>query len=568
MGGTGGARGRAMAGILDRANGCPLPEGPDSSEASPARGEVHGRLWGPILRFFGADLVVGVGSHASVTLPLDEREGVDFFEAQHSNLQDVVDATQRIDLEYCGVSHRGGLAGPGGARSEASSERFERLRAASGFGQGRTAGDIDGTRLDEQRDRPYDFPHCSICFQDATEGEAWVRFPCRHGMHPACWDEYVQQAVDYQRGPRTCPTCRERLVSRSPFRSPFGALEGTVEESAVFRGPPEPARARHPRNEISRDSADAPAGGESPRGGHGAGEADADAGRNGDGVDDNRVVVLVLGATGEFAQALCAQLNARAIQAIVVAVSSVPVGRGGVIDEEWAVTIAIRVWGSRSIKQAATVGPLGRQREARGPEASLFPVQLIGAVFISAQPIRSEGGAAVFVGFSARRGLDRVTAQEHAYGRLHNRFFDLGRTARGRGASITWTVQRLKPRRDDGLGEAPPPEASRFSIFYTRAGPGDNEGWLVNELRSIEGCDGYGDGIAVAARGDLRGAVVFTVPTAIHKVMMNGPSIGVKAVATDTGFAIIGTSPATYSRSDRPRGVRRRHRSASQVRDR
>ena len=98
----------------------------------------------------------------------------------------------------------------------------------------------------------------------------------------------------------------------------------------------------------------------------------------------------------------------------------------------------------------------------------------------------------------------------------------------------------LRPRRDDGLGKAPPPEASRFSIFYTRAGPGDNEGWLVNELRSIEGCDGYGDGIAVAARGDLRGAVAFTVavgsvPAAIHNVMMNGPSIGVKSVATDTG---------------------------------
>ena len=90
-----------------------------------------------------------------------------------------------------------------------------------------------------------------------------------------------------------------------------------------------------------------------------------------------------------------------------------------------------------------------------------------------------------------------------------------------------------------------------MSIFYTRAGLGDNEGWLVNELRGIEGCDGYGDGIAVAARGDLRGAVVFTVaagsvPSAIHKVMMNGPSIGVKAVVTDTGFAIIGASPATY----------------------
>ena len=90
-------------------------------------------------------------------------------------------------------------------------------------------------------------------------------------------------------------------------------------------------------------------------------------------------------------QALCAQLNARAIQAIVVAISSVPVGRGGVIDEEWAVTNAIRVWGPRSVKQAATVGPVGGQREARGSEASLFPVQLIGAVFISAQPTRSEG---------------------------------------------------------------------------------------------------------------------------------------------------------------------------------
>ena len=91
-----------MAGILDRGSGCPLPEGPDSTGVSPARGEIHGRLWGAILRFLGADLVVGVGSHVSVTLPLDEREGVDFFEAQHSNIQDVVDATQRIELEYYG----------------------------------------------------------------------------------------------------------------------------------------------------------------------------------------------------------------------------------------------------------------------------------------------------------------------------------------------------------------------------------------------------------------------------------------------------------------------------------
>ena len=37
-----------------------------------------------------------------------------------------------------------------------------------------------------------------------------------------------------------------------------------------------------------------------------------------------------------------------------------------------------------------------------------------------------------------------------------------------------------------------------------------------------------------------------SVPTALHKIMMNGPGIGVKAVATDTGLAIIGTSPATY----------------------
>ena len=256
-----------MAGILDRANGCRLPEGPDSSEASPARGEVHGRLWGPILRFFGADIVVGVGSHASVALPLDEREGVDFFEAQHGNLQDVVDATQRIDHEYCGASHRGGLAESAGTRSEASGERFERLRAASGFGQSRTAGDVDGARPGEQRDQPHDFPHCSICFKDATEGEAWVRFPCRHGMHPTCWDEYVQHAVDYQRGPRTCPTCRERLVSRSLFWGPFGTLEGTVEESAVFRGSPGAARARHPRGETSHGSADAPSGDEALRGG-------------------------------------------------------------------------------------------------------------------------------------------------------------------------------------------------------------------------------------------------------------------------------------------------------------
>ena len=150
--------------------------------------------------------------------------------------------------------------------------------------------------------------------------------------------------------------------------------------------------------------------------------------------DDNRVVVLVLGASGGFVQALCAQLNARAVQAIVVAISSAPVGKGGVVDEEWAMTNAIRIWGSRSVRQAATIGPVGRTGEARGPEASVFPVQLIGAVFIIARPARSEGGATGFVGFNARRGLIRVPAQEHAYGRLHNRLFDLGRTARARGA--------------------------------------------------------------------------------------------------------------------------------------
>ena len=328
---TGGAQGRAMAGILDRASGCLLLEGPDSSVASPAKGEVHRRLWGPILGFFGADLVVGVGSHASVAFPLDEREGIDFFEAQHSNLQDVVDATQRIDLEYCGTSHGGGLAE---SHREADSERFARLRATSGLGQSRTMGDIDGTRPDQQQAQQHDFPHCSICFPDASEVEAWVRFPYRHGMHPTCWDEYVQHAVDYQRGPRTCPTCRERLVTRSPFRNPFGPLDGTVEEGAVFRGPPEPVRARQPRGGVNHGGATAPAGCESPRDSHGTDEADAGADRGGSDADDNREVVLVRGATGGFAQALCAYLNASSIQAIVVAVSSVPVGRGGVIDEE------------------------------------------------------------------------------------------------------------------------------------------------------------------------------------------------------------------------------------------
>ena len=130
----------------------------------------------------------------------------------------------------------------------------------------------------------------------------------------------------------------------------------------------------------------------------------------------------------------------------MVAISSVPVGRGGVIDEEWAVTNAIRVWGSRSVRQAVTVGPVGRQREARSAEASLLLVQLTGAVFISAQPTRSEGGAAVFVGFSARRGLVRVTAQERVYGRLHNRLFDLRRTARGGGH------RSLGPCRGSGRG--------------------------------------------------------------------------------------------------------------------
>ena len=378
-----------MAGILDRASGCLLPEGPDSSEASPAKGEVHRRLWGPILRFFGPDLVVGVGSHASVAFPLDEREGIDVFDAQHSNLPDVVDATQRIDLEYCGTSHRGGLAESSGTHGGGDSERFARLRATSGFGQSRSTGDIDGTRPDEQQGQQYDFPYCSICFQDASEGEAWVRFPCRHGMHPTCWDEYVQRAVDYQRGPRSCPTCRERLVTRSPFRSPFGPLDGTVEEGTVFRGPSGPVRARQPRSGGSHGDATAPAGDESPQDSHGTDEADAGADRGGSGADDNRAVVLALGATGGFAQALCAHLNARSIQAIVVAVSSVPVGRGGVIVEEWAIANAIRVWGPRSFKQAETVGPVGRPRGTRSSEASLFPVQLVGAVFITAQLARS-----------------------------------------------------------------------------------------------------------------------------------------------------------------------------------
>ena len=393
----------AMAGILDRGSGCPLPEGSHSSGASPARGEVHGTLWGPILRFLGADLVVGVGSHVSVTLPLDEREGVDFFEAQHSNIQDVVDATQRIELECYGSSRRGDHARPERDRDEADGERFERLRAAAGAGRDRDAGGAGGSGHEEQAGRPHDFPHCPICFQDAADGEAWVRFPCRHGMHPACWDEYVQHAVDYHRGPRTCPTCRERLVSRSPFQSPAGVLEGTVEEGAIFRGPPGPARTERNDDGAGHGGDNASAEGNAASGGRGerVGEVDS---RPDWPDDDNRVVVLVLGASGGFVQALCAQLNARALQAIVVAVSSAPVGKGGVVDEEWAMTNAVRIWGSRGVRQATTVGPVGRTGEARGPDASVFPVQLIGAVFITARPARSGGGTTVFVGFMRGAG--------------------------------------------------------------------------------------------------------------------------------------------------------------------
>ena len=402
-----------MAGILDRASGCILPEGPDSTESPPAKGEVHRRLWGSILRFFGADLVVGVGSYASVTFPLDDREGIDFFEAQRSNLQDVVDATQRINIEYCGTFHRGGAAEPTGTSDEADSERFARLRAAAGLGQHRGWGNSDEAQQDEEPAQMHDFPHCAICFQDASEGEAWV-IPCRHGMHPTCWDEYVQHAVDYHRGPRTCPTYRERLIIRSPFRNQFGPYNDTVQEGTVFRGPPTPAQARHPRGGGNHGGAAATTGNGSPRSHPDPGGPGAGTGREGDGADDNRVVVLVLGAAGGFVQALCAHLSARAIQAIVGAVSSNPVGRGGVVDEEWAVANAIRVWGSRSLRQAETVGPIGRPRETRNSEASLFPVQLTGAVFITARLAHSEGGSTVFVGFNARRGLVRVTAQAQA----------------------------------------------------------------------------------------------------------------------------------------------------------
>ena len=51
---------------------------------------------------------------------------------------------------------------------------------------------------------------------------------------------------------------------------------------------------------------------------------------------------------------------------------------------------AIRVWGSRSLRHAETIGPVGRPRETRSSEASLFPVQLMGAVFITARPAHSE----------------------------------------------------------------------------------------------------------------------------------------------------------------------------------
>ena len=235
-----------MAGLLDRASGCILPDGPDSTESPPAKGEIHRRLRGSILRFFGADLVVGVGTHASVTFPLDEREGIDFFEAQHSNLQNVADATQRINTEYCGTSHKGGTADSMEASDEADRERFARLRAAAGLGQHQDWGSNGEAHQGEEPVQTHDFPHCSICFQDASEGEAWVRFPCRHGMHPICWDEYVQHAVDYHSGPRTCPTCRERLIIRSPFRNQLGPYNDTVQEGTVFRGPPASAGARHP----------------------------------------------------------------------------------------------------------------------------------------------------------------------------------------------------------------------------------------------------------------------------------------------------------------------------------
>ena len=72
----------------------------------------------------------------------------------------------------------------------------------------------------------------------------------------------------------------------------------------MFRGPPGPARGRRTEEGADRDSAGAAEGSGGPQGGRGAGGAGVDGGLVGSGPDDNRVVVLVLGATGDFVQAL------------------------------------------------------------------------------------------------------------------------------------------------------------------------------------------------------------------------------------------------------------------------
>ena len=282
---------RGGSAMADCAAGCRLPAGPDFSESPPRKGEVHRRLWGPMQSWLGADLVVGVGSHASVGLPSAEREGTGFFEAQHNSLQDV-DAAHRIFMEH-GGSYPLEAEGHDGAPQNADEAQISlaRLRAMTGILQDQPPA-TDRARTREGCPTCTRLPPWRYLLPGGQGRRGVGQVPMQARYAPALLGRVQPTCTAVPREPRTCPRGKKNLRIRSPFGS-LCVQEGTVEET-IYQEPPRPKGAASGIGANADDSEgtarDRDPGWSRNITGDPAGDAEYDGAE----ADDNRVVLLAL----------------------------------------------------------------------------------------------------------------------------------------------------------------------------------------------------------------------------------------------------------------------------------
>ena len=199
-----------MVDIIDYAGGWRLPDGVDRTGTALGNGEVHPRVLGPIGGEASADIVARVGSQAALSVRPSEMEDVNLFGAQRGNVQGIVDGAQRIwEARGGDIAQPPGRHDDGARRSgERSRRRWENLRARA---RNVTSG-LRGTGTDQrggQGGTPrHDFPHCDIyCVTDAADGDPWIKFACRRGMHHHCWNDYSRHPLGQRGGLPECPVC-------------------------------------------------------------------------------------------------------------------------------------------------------------------------------------------------------------------------------------------------------------------------------------------------------------------------------------------------------------------------